>query len=118
MTQKDIRQLVEASYTKSRLDEKKVQKIAGFLSKAELKSYIRGLTLAEKKHKIYIALASKAIYNKKRKELEELFAGKEVVFREDPSLLLGMKVVDDDMVYELSLSDRLNKLTREVQDNY
>lgn len=118
MTKRDIRQLVVASYTKDRLDDKKVEKIAGMLSKTDLKAYIRGLRLEEQKHKIYLALATKTIYNKARKEFEKAFEGKEIVFTEDPSLLLGMRVLDGDMLYEVSLSERLNQLTKSVEENY
>lgn len=118
MTQKDIRQLVQASYTKNQLDEKKVAKIASLLSKADLKAYVRSLKLEEKKHKVYLALATKTIYNKARKEFEKVFEGKEIVFTEDPSLLLGMRVLDNDMLYEVSLAEKLNQLTQSVEENY
>jgi len=118
MTTKDIKKLVLASYTKNKLDEKKVEKIAKLLSIADLKAYIRGLKLEEKKHKVYIALASKTIYNKKRKDLENLYKGKELVVEEDPSLLLGMRILDNDMLYDFSLKDRVNKITQETVDNY
>ena len=118
MTTKQIRLLVQASYTKNKLDNTKVEKIAKLLSKADLKSYIRGLKLEEKKHKVYIALASKTIYNKKRKELEQLYPGKEIIFEEDPSLLLGIRVLNEDMLYELSLSDRLTRITQGTEENY
>lgn len=118
MTAKQVRLLVEASYTKGELDEKKVMTVAKALTRAELKLYVRALKLEEKKHKVYIALPSKAIYNKKRKDLEELYKGKEIIFEEDPTLLLGMRILDNDMLYEFSLVDRLNQLTQEVNDNY
>lgn len=118
MTQKDIKQLVLGSYTKNQLDERKVEKIASLLTKTELKTYIRLLKLEEKKHKIYLALATKTIYNKARKEFEKAFEGKEIVFTEDPSLLLGIRVLDNDMLYEVSLSDRLNQLAQTVAENY
>jgi F0F1-type ATP synthase delta subunit len=118
MTTKEIKLLVQASYAKDKLDEKKVERITKLLSKKDLKAYVRGLTLEEKKHKVYIALPTKAIYNRKRKDLETLFTGKEIIFNEDPSLLLGIRILDNDMLYELSLSDRLNRLTQEVGENY
>lgn len=118
MTKRDIRQLVIASYTKNRLDEKKVEKIAHLLSKNDLKAYIRGLKLEEQKHKIYLALPTKTVYNKARKEFEETFEGKEIIFTEDPSLLLGLKVLDDDMLYEVSLAEKINQLTKSVEENY
>ena len=118
MNNKQIRLLVQASYTKDKLDEKKVEKVVKFLSRSGLKAYIRALKLEEKKHKVYIALPSKSVYNKQRLDLENLYKGKEIIFEEDPSLLLGIRVLDNDMLYELSLSDRINKLAQETKDNY
>lgn len=118
MTTKQIRLLVKASYTNEKLDEKKVERIVKLLSRSELKAYVRGIKLEEKKHKVYIALPSKSIYNKKRKDLENLYKGKEIVFEEDPSLLLGIRILDNDMLYELSLSDSINRVSQEVSENY
>lgn len=118
MTAKEIKALVKASYTNDALDEKKVEKIAKLLNRTDLKSYIRALRLEEKKHKVYIALPSKSVYNKTRKDLENLYKGKEIIFEEDPSLLLGIRVLDNDMLYELSLEDRINKLAQETGENY
>ena len=118
MTPKQIRLLVTASYKKNILDEKTVEKIAKLLPKSDLKAYIRALRLEEKKHKVYIALPTKAIYNKKRRDLENLYKGKEIVFEEDPTLLLGIRILDGDMLYELSLKDRINKLTQQAGENY
>ncbi len=118
MTTKNIKLLVLASYINNKLDEKAVEKIANLLSKKDLKAYIRGLTLEDKKHKIYLALPSKKLYNAKRKDLEKLFVGKDVLFQEDPSLLLGVRILDNDMVYEVSLSDRLNRIAQAVGEAY
>lgn len=118
MTTKQIRQLIQASYTKNTLDQKKVEKIAKLLSHSELKAYVRGLKLEEKKHKVYIALPSKTIYNKMRRDLENLYKGKEILFEEDPSLLLGIRILDADMLYELSLKDRINQLAQQTEENY
>lgn len=118
MNNKQIRLLVKASYTNNSLDEKKVERIVKLLTRAELKAYVRALRLEEKKHKVYIALPSKSVYNTTRRDLENLYKGKEIIFEEDPSLLLGIRVLDEDMLYELSLSDRINKLAQETTDNY
>ena len=118
MTKRDIRQLVVASYTRNRLDEKKVEKIANLLSKNDLKAYIRGLKLEEQKHKIYLALPTKTVYNKAKKEFEKVFEGKEIVFTEDPSLLWGLRVLDNDMLYEVSLAEKINQVAQSVEENY
>ena len=118
MNSRQIRALVAASYTNEKLDSKKVERIAKLLHSTDLKAYIRGVKLEEKKHKVYIALPTKSIYNKKRKDLEKVYKGKEIIFEEDPSLLLGIRILDNDMLYEVSLSDRIKQLTDEAEENY
>ncbi len=116
MTQKDIKALVVASYKKDQLNESAIARIAKVLSRKDLKAYIRALKLEEKKRKIYIALPSKSVYNTSKKSLEKIFKDKELVFQEDPTLLLGLKLVDNDTVYDMSLKNRLQTIQRGVSE--
>lgn len=118
MTQKEIQLLVEGSYTKDQLDEKKVEKIAKLLKRKDLKAYIRGLKLADKKHKVYIAMPTKSVYNTERKRLEEVFDKKELIFEESPALLLGMKILDEDTEYDMSLQNQLTQMVDAVEEHY
>jgi|SRR5579872_6503550 len=104
MTKKYIHQLVEASYAKDTLDSKTVEKIASLLSRADLKKYIRGLKLSEKARTLSLVLVNKNFYNK------SLVKGvsKHIEVVEDPSLLLGAKIIDNDMVYDMSLKNKLD----------
>lgn len=110
MTKKTISQLVEASYTQGVLDEKKVEKIVSHLSRAELKIYIRGLKLVEKSKTISLVLPDKNLYNK------TLLQGvkKQINVFEDKSLLLGAKIIDNDMVYDLSLKSSLDEFLQQL----
>ena len=110
MTKKIIAQLVEASYTKDELDGKKVDRIAKILSRQDLKIYIRGLKLAEKARTISLVLPDKNLYNK------TLVQGvkKRVKVIEDPSLLLGFRIIDNDMVHDMSLKNRLENFVTNI----
>jgi len=118
MTRKEISKLIIASYTKENLDEKKVSQIANELTRKDLKLYIRGLKLAEKKKKIYVALPSASIYNTTKKIFVTLFPGKQIEVQEDKLLMLGAKVTANDMVYDLSLKNRLDEFLQTVEDTY
>lgn len=103
MTKKDIAKLVVASYTKDTLDSKKVERIVKLLKRAELKIYIRGLKLSEKSKTISLVLPSRKLYNK------TLTAGnKRIEILEDPSLILGAKIIDNDTVIDMSLKNNLD----------
>ena len=110
MTKKIIAQLVAASYTKDTLDSKKVEKVVKLLSRSDLKLYIRGLKLAEKQKTITLVLPDKKFYNK------SLLSGtkKRVVVMEDPSLLLGAKIIDNDMVYDVSLKNNITEFIQSL----
>ncbi|MDE2590552.1 MAG: hypothetical protein KGL95_12915, partial [Patescibacteria group bacterium] len=67
MTKKQIKTLVVESYTRDQLDENKVNRIAKVLSRKDLKTYIRGLKLEEKKRVVTVALPSASVYNNTKK---------------------------------------------------
>ena len=110
MTSKMISKLISASYVKGTLDAKKVNKIASILPRADLKVYIRGLKLSEKDKMISLVLPNRNLYNK------TLTSGikKRIEVIEDSSLLLGLKIIDNDMVYDLSLKNNLERFVNSL----
>jgi len=110
MTKKLIQELVEASYTKNKLDSKKAEKIATFLKRSELKLYLRGLKLSEKSRTISLVLPNKKFYN------ISAISGfkKDVLIAEDPSLLMGAKIIDNDTVLDMTLKNSLNEIIQSL----
>lgn len=115
MNSKKIDKLVAASYKNDCLDQKKVSKIASLISKSDLKKYINGLKLIEKKKNLII---SSPIDNRNLKEFEDLFPHKKIIFKKDPSLMLGVSVIDNDIVYEFTLKNSLDKIISYIEQNY
>lgn len=118
MTKRLLQQLVLASYTNNILDAKKVAKLSTTFDKRDLKAYIRALKLMEQEKRIYVAMPEANLYNIHKKDLQKLFPGKELIFQEDPTLLLGIQLIDNDIVYEASLRDRLNSILEELEQQY
>ncbi|MDE2026122.1 MAG: hypothetical protein KGJ07_06515 [Patescibacteria group bacterium] len=118
MTKKQIKTLVVESYTRDQLDENKVNRIAKVLSRKDLKTYIRGLKLEEKKRVVTVALPSASVYNNTKKIFLDLFPGKTVSFQEDKLLMLGGKVQANDMVYDFSLRNKLENFISDLEQNY
>lgn len=116
MQKKLLLSLVEYSYTKDKLNEERVLKIAQSLSRKDLKLYIRVLKLSEQSKKVYIAIAKKSVYNEGDKLFKGIFEGKDIIFQEDPSLLLGVRIVDNDIVYDFSLKERLETIAQEIDE--
>lgn len=110
MTKKLINQLVEASYTKGQLDNKKVTRVAKLLTRADLKKYIRGLKLVEKANTISLVLPDVKLYNKSLLGNTK----KQVRVIEDTSLLLGVQVIDNDTVYDLTLKSTIERFLQSL----
>lgn len=116
MNRQTLKQLVISSYSNGDLDAKKVNKIAGLLSKPEMKLYIRALKNWEKQNKITIEVANDGGFNVE--ELQDVFPDKKLVINVDSSLLLGMRLTDNDDLYEMSLKNSLEKITEHIKEQY
>lgn len=115
MNSKTIYKLVIASYKNNFLDEKKVNEIAALLSSKDLKRYINGLKLAEKKKNLIISSPND---NQDLKKFVKLFPNKKIILTKDPTLMLGIKIVDNDIVYEFTLKNTLDKIASYMEQNY
>lgn len=118
MTKKEIKLLVMSSYDHETLDEKKVEKISSLLSRKDLKAYLRGVKLEEKKHTITVALPSASVYNTTRKIFLDVFPGKTISIQEDKLLLLGARILADDTLFDFTLKKRLEEFLDDVEASY
>jgi len=116
MTKRDIRKLAQASYKV--LDEGKVAKISSLLKRKDLKEYIRQLRLLEKQQEVIIALPAINGYNKPGSFFEQLFSNKRITYQEDSSLLLGVRITDNDMVYDINLKARFEEEKRMIEQAF
>lgn len=115
MNKKQLDKLVLVSYSNNFLDQKNVSKIATLLKRSDLKQYINGLKLAEKKKSLII---SSPMNDQDLKKFSKLFPNKKIVFIKDPTLMLGIKVVDNDKVFEFTLKNSLGKILNYIEQNY
>lgn len=107
--------LITASYSGDYLDQKKVNKIACLISRSDLKKYINGLKLLEMKRSLIISSPGG---NQNLKKFQKLFPHKNIILKKDPSLMLGLEIVDNDIVYEFTLKNSLNKIINYIEQNY
>lgn len=115
MSSKKINNLIKDSYKDGILDKNKVNEIACLISRSDLKKYINGLKLKEKKKNLIISSPN---LNQELKKFAELFPNKKIILKKDSSLMLGVKVVDNDLIYEFTLKNTLNKILDYVEQNY
>lgn len=116
MKKKLIKKLANVSFKKDRLDERKVQEITRVLKREDLKSYIKNLKIIDEKRTVCITVPSEEGLGEMRKYFIKLYPNKKIVFNFDSSLLTGVRVVDYDNVYELSLKGFLEGATRNTND--
>lgn len=112
-----MKQLVLASYTDGALDEANVNKIAGLLRSDELKLYIKALKYMEKKSTVRVDTPF-SIDETNKESIQGVFRNKKIVYNVDPTLLLGMKLTDNDDIYDLSLQSKLTKIESFLEENY
>lgn len=115
MNSKKIDKLVAASYKEGYLDQKKVNKFASLIGRSDLKKYINGLKLVEKEKSLVISCP---IDIQNLTKFEKLFPNKKIILKKDPSLMLGMRIVDNDIVYEFTLRNSLDKILNYIEQNY
>jgi len=120
MTKKQIKKIALASYTKNELDSKKVKRISQLLTRNSLKQYIKELKLLENQKTIIILTPSfnKNSQSKLKSKFAKIFTDKKIIIEDDPSLLLGVKVIDNDLIYDLSLKNTLDNLNIHINEQY
>lgn len=101
--------LVSASYKNGNLDGQTVKKIAAQLNRKELKAYIRGLRNNEKKTTVSVEIADPKI-KVDEKALQNVFGKKKIRKQVNSDLLLGLRITDNDDVYNMNLQDTLERI--------
>lgn len=114
MNKKTLKKLITISITKNSLDPKKVEKIANVLSQKELKEYVRAIRDWEQRKKVVI-ISPKALTRDVINKFKKMFVDKKVINNIDPSLVVGLKIINNDLVYDLSFKNTLKNLTNASQ---
>ena len=116
MKKKLLKQLALASYTGNFLNEEKVQKIVNFLTRKELKEYIRELKTAEQRITVTIQTPSEHGEERYGQLFKPLFPEKKVKFRQDPSLLLGIRIINNDLVTDINFQNSLRQIQAYIEE--
>lgn len=112
-----LKELLLESYSNGDLDAEKVENIANHLKRGQLKEYIRVLKASEKKKSI-IFTSPTMPSEEAQKKLQDMFLHKKIVYVIDPDLLMGIKVTNEDMEYDLNLQHTLDTLLEYIEHSY
>lgn len=116
MSRKKLKTIVAASYNNDIMDFNKVHTIVTSLrSRNGLKQYINELKNYENKKNVTVTTPFNV---NKAKVFEKLFPNKKIVYKIDPSLMLGVKIVNNDNVYEFNLKNILQNITPYITKSY
>ena len=116
MTVKQIKDLAKASYTKEQLDVKNVNRVAKLLNRSEFKQYIKFLKSIEQQKTVKIAISDANTKGVLLRQLKNKFPGKKLEFTEDKALIAGIKIIDNDNIYDLNLANTLDDLVSYIND--
>ncbi|MCL5970331.1 MAG: hypothetical protein M1450_02435 [Patescibacteria group bacterium] len=117
MTKKQIQELVLESFSNNNLDPEKVEIISRQLDRGELKEYIKALKKREKKNSVIVTLPGLPTDDDKKKFLD-LFPNKKIIYNIDPSILVGVKIENNDLITELNLKDAIKNLAEFSSKTY
>jgi len=119
MTAKQIKKLAIQSFNKSyNLDTKQIKKVAPFLRRRELKTYIKFIKKIENEKKINVFIPMDKVDKKITNKIMNIFPNKTIQYFVDPDLIAGIRIVDNDMVYEFNLEDSLENLIAHIRESY
>jgi F0F1-type ATP synthase delta subunit len=110
MTTKQIKNLAIASYKSELLDIKKVNRITKLLNRSELKKYIKFLKSLEQGKTVKVIMSKLDTKSGLEKELKAKFPNKRLEFSEDKSLIAGVKLIDNDNIYDFNLANTFKNL--------
>jgi F0F1-type ATP synthase delta subunit len=116
MTKKQIKKIAKLSYTKDLLDPKKVSTATKNMTRRELKDYIKALKNEELTRKVIVLTTSLKTTDSFNNQFKNLFPNKKLIFKKDPTLLGGVRVIDKDTVYDLNIKSRLENLVNYIKE--
>ena len=111
-----IQHLVKNSYINGKLDQKVVSFISERLTRQELKEYIKLLKAEENKKLVYVTSGSELNDSDKR-SINKLFANKQILYSVDEEMISGVKIVRDDVEYEINLEKIFNNVIQFLSKN-
>jgi len=117
MNSKQLKKLVLESYDKGLLDSEKVEKIAQFLKRNELKEYIKHIKRVENENTVVISLPFLPSEDERQKH-SEIFQQKKIIYDIDPNLIVGTKIQENDLITEYNLKSTLENLYNHLEENY
>lgn len=115
MNKKQIKLLALKSFIKNNLDYKKVKTFTGKMTRADLRKYINYLKIIEARNSVTITVPD---LDKVKKidldKVKKLYPNKKIKYLEDESLILGIKIIDNDLIHDYNLKNTFDSIKAQV----
>lgn len=111
MDKNKIKKLAKKSFKGSSMDQERVLRISKLLNRSSLKEYVRSLRKIDDDRTIYIEVFDPDLENLSvlQKKLKKAFPNKKLVVRINKELIGGIRIINGDLTYELSLRNLLEE---------
>ncbi|OGH38278.1 MAG: hypothetical protein A3B44_01355 [Candidatus Levybacteria bacterium RIFCSPLOWO2_01_FULL_38_21] len=115
---KQIKKLAMQSFKKGNLDPEKIKKIAPLLNRRQLKTYIRFIKKLDREKKVLVFTPIDKVDQKTTSKLRGMFPEKKIEYIKRSDLIAGIRIVDNDIVYEFNVKDSLKSLASYIKQSY
>ncbi len=115
MKTKLIKKLAQESFANNKLDENRVKIISNKLKRKDLRSYLRVLKILDRESTLYVSMPitdDASVQN----TLQIRFPNKKIVYTLNKDLLAGVKIVDNDLLYDFTLQGKIERLIGRFYD--
>lgn len=115
MTTKQIKQLASISFADNKLDDKKISFIAAKLKRTDVREYVKMVQMMNGQRTVTVQSAQPADQSV-LKQLSIRFPDKKILYTIDKQVLAGMRIIDNDILYDYSLDNKLDTLIKHLYD--
>lgn len=115
MKQAVIKKLAQESFIDDSLNEKRVNLIVARLKRKDLRSYIKTLKLIQQRQTVNVEVSS-AVDEMVGQDLQLRFPDKKIVYTINKDILAGMKITDNDILYDFSIENKIDRLVKHLYE--
>lgn len=115
MIKKLIKQLAQESFDNNNLSDKKITLITARLKRTDTRAYLQALKLLTQQKTVFVQTPI-AIDESAQKQLQIMFPNKKIVYTIHKDLLAGMRIIDNDLLYDYSLGAKIDKVLAHAYD--
>ncbi len=110
-----IKQLAKASFDNNSLNENKIKIVSSKLKRKDLRSYLRALKILDQENTLFVSMPI-TDDEKVKNALQIRFPNKKIVYTLNKDLLAGIKIVNNDLLYDFTLQGKIERLIGHFYD--